>query len=434
MKKIFALLLCALLAVSMIAPAVAAAPTDADAKLIESLGKKAADYVAVDWFAEVNAYYNSNDSANPGLVNNKSNSTASNLANFIVSKTYTKKQLPVGSIIIVDAGYQYRPEGWEKADMSADSIARPGNVTTNVVEVTEAWWDKFTVRAFNLSTTPTRAIVEADKAALRIYVPASALEDNAYANDFEAVPVGAIGKLDGSSVNAVKKEGVIEVVKFDGDNAIRVYHKDTGNSHDPYVNFVESSAGVSTYGLGKQFVIDYEVYFESTCKDMKFQAGMARVAAADGNKFQHTTIIKGEDLGVYIDGETEPVAKLELKKWYTLSAAFDFEKKCSSFYIDGVCVAKDIPFSDAVAAATGETNLIRTAFQGWKDGESVAYIDNVKVYNASQPRVVKEAPKAAETTKPAGTTPAPTTFDAGIIVAAVAAVSLAGTVVLKKKR
>ena len=63
--------------------------------------------------------------------------------------------------------------------------------------------------------------------------------------------------------------------------------------------------------------------------------------------------------------------------------------------------------------------------------EFTAYIDNVKAYGATQPRAVK-APAA--TTKPAVTPAAPQTFDAGIIVAAVAAVSLAGTVVLKKKR
>ncbi len=170
MKKLAAFLLCALMVLAMAAPAIAAVP-DADAKLIESLGKKAADYVALDWFGEMSAYYNSSDTTYGNVVISKANSTASNLPNFIVSKTFTQKELPVGSIIIVDAGYQYRPEGWVNADLSADDVARPSNVTTNVVEVTKEWWGTFTVRAFNLSVTPTRAVTEGDKTALRIYVP-----------------------------------------------------------------------------------------------------------------------------------------------------------------------------------------------------------------------------------------------------------------------
>ena len=175
MKKFAAFLLCALMVVAMMAPSIAAVPS-ADAKLIESLGKKSSDYVALDWFGEMNAYYNSSDTTYGNVVISKANSTASNLPNYIASKTFTKKELPVGSIIIVDAGYQYRPEGWVNADLSNDDVARPGNVNTNVVEVTKEWWGTFAVRAFNLSVTPTRAVTDGDKAALRIYVPKPAEE------------------------------------------------------------------------------------------------------------------------------------------------------------------------------------------------------------------------------------------------------------------
>ena len=168
MKKFAAFLLCALMVVAMMAPSIAAVPS-ADAKLIESLGKKSSDYVALDWFGEMNAYYNSSDTTYGNVVISKANSDASNLPNYIASKTFTQKELPVGSIIIVDAGYQYRPEGW--TDLNAKTSPRPGNVSGHCVEATEDWWGNYTVRAFNLSASPNRAMTAEDAEHLRIYVP-----------------------------------------------------------------------------------------------------------------------------------------------------------------------------------------------------------------------------------------------------------------------
>ncbi|MBE6560409.1 MAG: hypothetical protein E7662_04730 [Ruminococcaceae bacterium] len=221
-------------------------------------------------------------------------------------------------------------------------------------------------------------------------------EKNAYANDFEAVPVGAITKLDSSAVNAVKKEGVIEVVKFDGDNAIRVNHKDTGNKHDPYVNFVENKNGISQFGVESQFVLEYEVYFEDSCAELSWQVGMARLSTDDGtSKFQHSAIITGEDLALTVTGEETPAMNLKTKTWYTIAVAFDSSAKHFSVYVDGVCLAKDVKFGDDFASYKNEINLIRTAYQSFQNGDVSAYIDNVKVYNATQPRVVKQATPSA---------------------------------------
>ena len=67
--------------------------------------------------------------------------------------SFTRETLPVGSIIILKQGesWQYRPDGW-------GSTPRPGNVTTETVVVTEAWWGNFTNRVFNLSKTTNVAI------------------------------------------------------------------------------------------------------------------------------------------------------------------------------------------------------------------------------------------------------------------------------------
>ena len=137
-----------------------------DSGAFASLGLNMADYVELDWVLEVQAYYNSKNGI---AITNHSNSTASNIPNFIASKLLTKEDLPVGSVIIVDSGYQYRPEGW--LDANTKTSSRPGNTSVAVVKVDDAWWSNWTIRAFNLSATATRAMTAEDAVHLRIYVP-----------------------------------------------------------------------------------------------------------------------------------------------------------------------------------------------------------------------------------------------------------------------
>ncbi len=137
-----------------------------DSAAFTSLGLNIADYEVLDWFLQVQAYYNSKNQIG---IYNAQTSTATNVPNFIASKLLTKEDLPVGSVIIVDSGYQYRPEGW--VTETTKNSSRPGNVTTAAVKVTEAWWGNYTIRAFNLSAVTTRAMADADVVHLRIYVP-----------------------------------------------------------------------------------------------------------------------------------------------------------------------------------------------------------------------------------------------------------------------
>ena len=64
---------------------------------------------------------------------------------FMATKKFTREELPVGSIIEIAEGWQYRPEGWSFA------VSRPGNVTTKRIVVDEDWWGSYTERAFNIS-------------------------------------------------------------------------------------------------------------------------------------------------------------------------------------------------------------------------------------------------------------------------------------------
>ena len=139
-----------------------------DGAAFTSLGLDISNYVAIDWVLEVEAYYNSRNSS---TIVNHSNSTASNIPNFIASGLMTREDLPVGSVIIVDTGYQYRPEGWVDANTTNSSSERPGNVSTSIVQVTEKWWGKWTIRAFNLSASSARKMLAEDAVHLRIYVP-----------------------------------------------------------------------------------------------------------------------------------------------------------------------------------------------------------------------------------------------------------------------
>ena len=72
---------------------------------------------------------------------------------------------------IVDSGYQYRPDGWTG---SVKNPNRPGNVTTNIVVVDEAWWGNYVVRGFNIATKTSAAINQIPYEVIshfRIYVP-----------------------------------------------------------------------------------------------------------------------------------------------------------------------------------------------------------------------------------------------------------------------
>ncbi|MBQ9768904.1 MAG: hypothetical protein IJW27_01745, partial [Clostridia bacterium] len=89
---------------------------------------------------------------------------------YIASKLLYKADLPVGSVIILDSGYSYRPEGW--IDASTKNSERPGMVNAKFTEVDEDWWGSYTIRAFNLYKDSNQR-TEEDAAHLRIYVPKS---------------------------------------------------------------------------------------------------------------------------------------------------------------------------------------------------------------------------------------------------------------------
>lgn len=145
--------------------------TVSDADVFASLGYNMNSYTKADWALAIHAYYSSASSTTPFDLISSANSSATNLKNFIASHRYTRETLPVGSILILDEGYKYRPEGWIDENYSCSSSERPALTNESVVVVTEEWWGDFNYRAFNLTTSPAKTMEASDIKHFRIYIP-----------------------------------------------------------------------------------------------------------------------------------------------------------------------------------------------------------------------------------------------------------------------
>lgn len=118
---------------------------------------------------------------NTGDVNNHSILTmgAGNSPQFVATALLTEEDMPVGSIIEVDAGWQYRPERW--INFGEQQQNRPDNSKASRTIVDESWWDPYTLRAFNISTTDAADLTGRLDEALthfRIYVPVGESDRN----------------------------------------------------------------------------------------------------------------------------------------------------------------------------------------------------------------------------------------------------------------
>lgn len=116
-----------------------------------------------------NGYYNSQD-ASKYMTPIQDSSDFCN--GFITTKLMTKEDLPIGSVIVLSSGYQYRPEGWVD---EARQTSRNNNTTEAQVLVDEDWWSNYIYRAFNLSKVGggvlTGDAYTAALASFKIYVP-----------------------------------------------------------------------------------------------------------------------------------------------------------------------------------------------------------------------------------------------------------------------
>ena len=138
--------------------------------MLKAKGYDPAKYTKLELTYTKDAFYNSTSGTNSSLV-----TTGTNVAQFVATSIVEKAKIPNGSLIVVNYGYQYRPEGWQTLG-SKNTAARPGNVGNNVVVVDDAWWGNFNYRAFNLAkfgnpNMTTDAERDAVIAAFAVYVP-----------------------------------------------------------------------------------------------------------------------------------------------------------------------------------------------------------------------------------------------------------------------
>jgi len=286
---------------------------------------------------------------------------------------------------------------------------------------------------------------------------AFAAEENALEYDFEDDDEGDFIAID-NSIKFYPKQGSVEVVTFGGSKCLKINqvdYADVSGQMDNYADFV--AGGVSTWGVESKYVLEYDVYFESMSEGMSWQVCCSReTPAGAGTQFQQTAYFKGNG-DFTVTGIEGAVAKFETGKWYKVAVAVDKDNKVFSVYLDGVCYGKDCDYTVTDNSAP-ESERIRTAFGNCVAGDkNIAYLDNIKIYNATEPREVKQATPAPVTTAapateapvttaaPATTTaapvtaaPAPTTTpaaktaDAAVVIALVAAITAAGAVVIKK--
>ncbi len=139
--------------------------------IFEDLGKEMSDYTELALEEVLNSYYNSTDSGYKSTRFSSANSSAGNLHQFNSTAIFEKSDIPEGSIIIIESGYQYRPEGWKSLNTVNAGGERPSNVILSVVTVTNAWWGSFNYRAFNISKQSGETMTYKDMGRLHIFVP-----------------------------------------------------------------------------------------------------------------------------------------------------------------------------------------------------------------------------------------------------------------------
>ena len=142
-------------------------PVASTDELLRKGGFDPANYTKLEFTYTPGAFYNSTTDSNSNLASTTS-------TQYVATNIVEKSKIPNGSVIVVNYGCQYRPEGWQALGQK-NTAARPANVANTYVVVDDARWGDFNYRAFNLAKfgTPTLTADEmaAAAAAFAVYVP-----------------------------------------------------------------------------------------------------------------------------------------------------------------------------------------------------------------------------------------------------------------------
>ena len=121
----------------------------------ESLEESVEGYIRMELDLTKGGYWNPPDE----IKYNQVITDAPKSQNYFATSRFTKEDLPVGSLIMVKSGWQYRPDAWIS---DAPQTGREDNVTESCVLVTDEWWGDYSLRAFNISRIGTPSLEDYD--------------------------------------------------------------------------------------------------------------------------------------------------------------------------------------------------------------------------------------------------------------------------------
>ncbi len=143
----------------------------ADSALLQQQGIDITKLQLLD-YTIITGYYNShnNNSVNNNNLLLEANNTAFH-TQFVSTQLFTKEMLPAGTVIIMDEGWQYRPDAWTE---NGKPVPRPPVVYDNILVIDDNWWTDFTVRGLIIKALDSHPIDQDPyeaKLHVRIYVP-----------------------------------------------------------------------------------------------------------------------------------------------------------------------------------------------------------------------------------------------------------------------
>ncbi len=130
-------------------------------------------------------------------------------------------------------------------------------------------------------------------------------------------------------------------------------------------------------------VFEQDIYLEEAHPTMEM---MFR----EGNK-AYVVLLRLNQEHQVVGDKDERTATLETNKWHRLSAAMDFENHLCDIYVDGVLVIEDLAFSDILNRPT-----LWRIYVPQGEATGAFYIDNLSVYDGTEPRDITEAEEQQE--------------------------------------
>ena len=154
-------------------PSIQLSPADfieADTKLAAQNSIDLSKYTLLEWNYLENTYWNSTSKATTTVPKSSAGTYQQNVC---CDKKYTLTEVPVGTIFIVDEGWQYRLEGFVTEDAKYTG-KRPGMITQNFFVLDANFLGDMNYLVWNIASNPKTDISKLYAQAachLRIYVP-----------------------------------------------------------------------------------------------------------------------------------------------------------------------------------------------------------------------------------------------------------------------